>query len=292
MTSPKKTWATCMRKRSYMLGAYRWTGSEHEDVCDFMRGLSNSLNGRRIAESLVAYMKHSAPVAPTIPLDARVMIKYRLGGLPEPLVLWRGTSMSKPPVPGSTIYSSGGCFSSFTLVRQTAKIFADDAAYGRGSQKHSVPVLLRLRSDHIARGTPWAWFAHEIGNDASGQPMEVPRSGRLRQRNALWTKSQEYEVLLPPGYLKILSVSQRYPYVADVAFVPLPDHVRRGALMQVTEGGVVTTKTTAGHHLEVRSNMLSRLVMNRHRRLASSPSGRRRRRSQEELAPRKRARKV
>lgn len=243
-----------MKKRTYMRTTHNWTSPTHKDVCFVMRqsgpnhlAPSNANAGRKTAVAIQAYMKHTAPVAPTVPMNAR----NARGANKSPLVLWRGASTNKVPVQGTTVSSNGGCFTAFSLQKETAEGFAYNSNTG-------IPVVYRLRVDRIARGTPWVWFTDEL------MEYEPPRNGRLRQRNSMWTQIYEGEVLLPPGHYKVLSVSKRSAgVVADVAFSPLPQYVRRGILPKVERADTVVAKTIGGHRLELKSKSLARNVQGR-----------------------------
>jgi len=263
------------RKRTAMADAEHWTTTKYEHVCEYMR-LRDVTPGRKkkptpapqfdgdakkdakqIATALDAYMKHAALVAPTVPL--RVAHQ-------APMVLWRGVQFSSEndrsvPKAGHTVVSNKlkGCYTSFTLDRNMAHWFA----HGRGLGGPP-GYLIRLQTDRIARGTPWIWFLD--GDDFTDvQNNPVPP----RWKNVLTSAFPiEREVLLPPGYFKVLSVSNaplKAP-VVDVAFVPLARYLRRGVVPRLNRQGKVVTKTTAGHHLvlnhaNLKANVKRRLAL-------------------------------
>ena len=168
---------------------------------------------------------------------------------PAPLVLWRGVSDMPPPAAGATIRSNGGCFTAFSYNREVALGFAMGAG-----------VVYRLQVDRIARGTPWLWF------------LELnPKSSMI---------AKEKEVLLPPGYFKVLRRSgvsrnslrlldgYKSGYesdgiedvaVVDVAFIPDPEYVRRGSLPRVV-GREAIARTVGGNRLAAAHPNLARRV--------------------------------
>jgi hypothetical protein len=194
-----------------------WTTGLYKEVCNAMRGATGKTHRASvIINALKAYTKHAALVVPSMPqgLTAR------------PEVLWRGVHAQTPPTVGSTVVSNGGCFTAFTYNEAIARHFGGDFMY-------------RLQVDRIARGTPWIW-------------MKFFASGV----NTVKSTANESEVLLPPGYFKVLrrstTESHRTPGkkvpVFDIAFVPAPGYVRKGALPSLRNGQVVT-RTVRGNRL-------------------------------------------
>ena len=113
--------------------------------------------------------------------------------------------------------------------------------------------LLRLQINHIARGTPWIWM------------MERLKRAPLN-KNTVISGFDESEVLLPPGYFKVLFKHDR---VYDVAFVAQPGYVRRGSMPKFNTvgpyakrlaGNTVVARTIGGHRLEVRNRVLANNV--------------------------------
>lgn len=235
-------------KRESMLRATQWVQpGYYEKVCDDMRGVqSQTLAVQKVIIAIQTYMKHSALVAPAVPKGVEV---------PTPLVLWRGVSSDdefKPNIQykrGATVSSNGGCFTTFSYDRRMAENFG--------------PVLLRLQVDRIGRGTPWVWFTDD---EVSGLPQ--------RWRNAL-SGFDEGEIMLPPGYFKILSV-QPTPRVTifDVAFMPRPQYVRRGMVGRLEANGKTVVKTIGGHRLVMNSPAAAANVQARRQRLAAASTTR------------------
>lgn len=240
-------------KRTSMQVAPKWTTDSYKAVCDYMRGTtaSSSMRLKQLMTALDAYMKHSALVVPTVP---------RALSFVSPVVLWRGVQLSPimqaVPKVGQTMTSNAGCYTAFSIDRRIAQTFAS-GGHSRGGVEG---FLFRLRSDRIARGTPWIWF---MENETHGLPP--------RWKNALSsTFNKEKEVLLPPGYFKVLAVSNaaKLPIV-DIAFVPRPRYVRRGAVPKLNGQGRAVTKTTAGHRLVLNHAQLSDNTRKRRESIAS-----------------------
>lgn len=210
------------KKRDSMRDASTWTSDKgYSDTCDYMRGKTLQKPAvKRITSALGAYMKHSALVVPSVPRDVRT---------PTPLVLWRGVRQTfDTHAVGSTVSSNGGCFTAFSYDPKVASRFATKTG-----------AVYRLQVDRIARGTPWIWFSQRVG---------LP----TRWQTVIATKVQEEnEVLLPPGYFKILRLSKLPSGVplVDIAFVPRPQYVRSGAVPRLNDQGRVVVKTVGGHLL-------------------------------------------
>lgn len=242
------------KKRAATISS-QWAGGTYVDVCAKMRGTpaQNLRVTDNVIRALDAYMKHSAPVAPLVPRAATASSSPP----PDPLVLWRGVRAPRVPAVGSTVRSNGGCFTAFSYSRDTATDFAGGDGGG---------VLYRLQADRIARGTPWAWFIDRI----TGLPV-----ARRSDTNSLRTYAvNEREVLLPPGYFKVLrrSTTPRGLPVLDIAYVPDPRYVRAGAVPRlVRPGGAAVTKTTGGDRLEVEHDNLARRVAMRAARGMAPP---------------------
>lgn len=199
---------------------------------------------RRTVEAIKRYMKHTAPVAPSVP--------HGLDHLPAPLVLWRGV---QGQIDGDVIKSANDCFTAFSLQGYVAAMFARSG------------TLFRLQVDRVARGTPWVWFTDKGGDDRFWLPKAKRRQpGRTNMLGSL--HANEEEVLLPPGFFKVLS-RRKLPgiTVLDVAYVPDPQYVRRGALPTVTPTGTAVTRTVAGHRLVVDHPDLTRTVRTRRARV-------------------------
>lgn len=233
------------RKRQSIQGAQEWSGSAYDAVCAFMRGnVRQRAAAKRVIASLTTYMKHTAIVAPAAP-----------AGMQRPQVLWRGVSRMRPPQAGETVSSNGGCFTAFSYIRRVAAGFGGEG-YGEEVQGY----MYRLQVDRIARGTPWVWFTERLRPGLPPRWKEVV--GAQYER--------EGEILLPPGYFKVLSV-QRPPGkipVVDVAFVPRPDYMRRGAVPRFNAQGRVVTTTVGGHHLVTDSPAAAANVKLRRNRIA------------------------
>jgi len=241
-------------KQTSMLVAPLWTTHSYRAVCDYMRGVTDRPTAelKKLMTALAAYMKHSAPVAPTVPRGL---------SLQSPLVLWRGVQLSRivPEIPkaGQTVTSNSGCYTAFSIDQAIAQRFAA-GGYGIGAKKGFV---YRLQADRIARGTPWIWFTDS----------QVPDLAPPRWKNALAsTLEQEKEVLLPPGYFKVLAVSNmaRVP-VLDIAFVPQPNYVRSGAVPRLNGQGRAVTKTTTGNRLVLNHEQLRKNTQARRNAIAS-----------------------
>lgn len=214
-----------MRARMAHHLAYGWSSSTYTKVCEAMRSDGTTDPGsreRKVADALEAYMRHTAPRAPTIPRGH--------GHLdPRDLVLWRGVRglLYVPPV-GGTLLSNGGCYASFSQHRRVAEMFADV-----GDTDGSASTLFRLDVRNVARSTPWAWF----GPTARGE------------RNVVGTPYNEGEVLLPPGYFKVLGVTPGVggePRVVDVAFSPEPRYLLRAQIPPLNSTGMPLVTTIGG----------------------------------------------
>ena len=227
--------------------AFEWSTRAYKDVCDAMRGVRpGGTKTKEIIRALKAYMKHSALVAPTMP---------KMMTVKRPVYLWRGVHDQVPPEVGSTVVSNGGCFTAFSHDKLTAEHFALQTLGG---------IIFRLRVDRIARGTPWIWMK------APGTPWTWTPGDAFWgvNRNTVRSDVEESEVLLPPGYHKVLSRSvDRGPLglavpltVIDVAFLPLPGYTRKGALPKSNGDGRVATKTVGGDRLVLAHSNLAENV--------------------------------
>ena len=247
-------------KRSYPRGraarqvAPAWTSEIYDSVCQYMRGKSSApqQDVLRVVQALTAYMKHGAPVAPAVPREIWMNHDWYEPRKPAtPLVLWRGIAGQPVPAPLAVIPAT--CFSSFSFNDEIARRFA---RYGAGGG-----FLMRLEASRISRGTPWAWFVGPFGMSA-------------REKNLIDGWTDEDEVLLPPGYFKVLRVTGRAAQtpIVDVAFTPQPRYVRRGAVPRTVNGASVT-KTVGGHRLAIVSPDLAKNVARRAaRRVAAGRS--------------------
>ena len=142
-----------------------------------------------------------------------------------------------------------------TYRRQIAESFA--GSFG------GVPgYLYRLQVDRIARGTPWVWFTGRLHPGLPSRWKEVVGTQH----------DDEGEILLPPGYFKVLSVQRpaRQLAIVDVAFVPRPEYVRRAAVPRFNAQGRVVTKTVGGHHLVTDSPAAAANVKRRRNRIAAA----------------------
>lgn len=218
----------------------KWTTESYEKICKYMRGGAVADNETaQVVKALDTYMKHSALLVPSVPRSVYV---------PRPLVLWRGVRTGPLPAAGTTISSNGGCYTAFSYDRETAESFAEDG------------FLIRMQVDRIARGTPWIWFLDESTKDLPPRWKNIVGS----------THTFEYEVLLPPGYFKVLSVHRSQWWtgvsgeVVDVAYVPRPQYLRRGAVPRLNSRGLVA-KTVGGYplvtnHAEAIKNVQRRII--------------------------------
>lgn len=231
-------------KRQSAATAAEWTSGMYTEMCRYMRGnvtaaAAHTLN---VIKALTAYMKHSALVAPATPAS-----------LPRPAQLWRGVRGGTIPNVGDTVEASGGCFVSFSVDRRAAEVFACGMMY-------------RLRVDRIARGTPWVWF-FDRNSYRDGLP---PRWKQVVQTAV----PGEQEVLLPPGYLKVLRISTEqckwgHPLkIIDVAFIPHPEYVRRGAVPRLNDQGRAVTRSVGGNRLVTNAPSVARAVKARRDRMA------------------------
>lgn len=204
--------------------AQMWTGNAYKNVCAVLSGkreyAGSVRKAERIIKGLQAYMKHSAPRVPEIPRGFKV-----------PEALYRGVGSGKVPAVGDTVPAGRkGCFASFTRDLNTAFFFADRANAG---------YVFRLQLDRIARGTPWIWY-----DDTDKAPVR----NRMQPPSGF---GDEFEVLMPPGNLKIVRKSKlRKMTILDVAFAPHADYLRRGALPKQQDKTLVF-KTTGGNRLEI-----------------------------------------
>jgi len=220
-------------KRTAMALTPNWTTKSYREVCDHLRGVgSASMRIRKLVAAMDAHLKHAALIAPTIPRGL---------SLPSPVPLWRGVQLSPimPAVPrvGETLESNGGCYTAFSFDRSVAERFAKP----RGTDKPG--FMFRLQSDRIARGTPWMWL------------LDAKRPGLPpRWKNVLGsTLKGEKEVLMPPGFLKVLSVSNTAGTpIVDVAYMPKPSYLRKGVRPEPNRQGRVVTKTVGGDRLEMK----------------------------------------
>lgn len=243
------------KRRASMLHAANWTTKTYKETCDYMRGLTSEQTPRvkRTLTALQTYMKHTALVAPAAPR-----------GSPSVSTLWRGVQLSPiataVPRPGDTVASNGGCFTAFSYDFSTAGYFASKGDQGG--------FVYRLQTENIARGTPWIWFTE-------------PHTHKLppRWQDAVGTKAlDEKEVLLPPGYFKVLrtTTAGEFPIV-DVAFFPRPQYVRRGAVPRIDNQGRATVKTVGGHHLVTDHAAAVKNVKDRRNRIVAAAARRVRR---------------
>ena len=201
--------------------ATKWTRAGYKQVCDSMRGVAPGDRGTQsIIRALKAYMKHAALIAPTMP---KMMTSPPGSKAPRPTALWRGVHGQDPPAVGSTVVSNGGCFTAFSHDKEVAQEFAS---------RRFPSFLFRLQIDRIARGTPWIWMQADGFTGVN--------------KNTVRSDIEEGEVLLPPGYFKVLSTKGA---VVDVAFLPVPGYTRKGALPTPNGDGRVVTKTVKGDRL-------------------------------------------
>lgn len=207
-----------------------WTGGAFMDVCDALTGgRTQSARTQAIIKGMRAHMKHSALIVPTVP---------RAYASRPPRALYRGINneiYNTPPAVGYTVPAGNkGCFASFTRDINVAREFADGGGW-----------IFRLQLDRIARGTPWVWFEHRGG--------KYPRNRNTAPHRVTYTN--EAEVLLPPGRLKVLRRSMSDDIlIVDVAYAPYDEYLRRGAQPARQTNGHLTYKTTGGHALRVHKN--------------------------------------
>lgn len=151
--------------------------------------------------------------------------------------------------------SGAGCYTSFSHDRGAALHFAGVGHY----DDMTTSILFRLQVDRIARGTPWIWF----NNNAAWQSMPA------RWQNSIFSYdgNNEREVLLPPGYFKVLNVSKASNVsdlvVVDVAYAPRPQYVRRGVAPRLAGDGKAVLKTVGGHALVMDHPAMTRNVQTR-----------------------------
>lgn len=237
------------RKRQSMATAVGWTTKAYRETCDYMRGARSTATdaAKRIITAIATHMKHSALVAPVAPRSQ-----------PAPAELWRGVqfSVTNPDMPavGSTVAANGGCFVAFSTRWEVAGDFAKQSSAGG--------FVYRLQVDRIARGTPWVWFTERYRHNPPLPP---------RWKNALISEADhEKEVLLPPGFFKVLRVSSGKGdlRVVDIAFIPRPGFVRRGAVPRLNAQGRAVLKTVGGHRLVTDDAVLAQNVRARQERIA------------------------
>lgn len=189
--------------------AYGWSTMLHRPLCFDMRSgkISNrSTDWGKVAAALDAYMRYTAPRAPTIPRGH--------GSLdPRRLVLWRGVGPEDLPRRGAAARLNGGCFSAFTYDRNVANKFAGPAG-----------MLFRLEVRNVARSTPWAWFGQWT-----------------RERNMVGSQNPtESEVLLPPGYFRVLDdtpATRESKRVVSIAFAPEPRYLLKAHVPFLNQAG-------------------------------------------------------
>lgn len=238
------------RRRNVMEQVPIWTTGMYRTVCDLMRRPGSRPDGARLIGMLQAYMKHYALVAPSVPRGL---------SLPSPVVLWRGVQLSpvfpEVPRPGTTVSSSAGCFTALSLSKNVAWRFM-----AKGQQQG---FMYRLAVDRIARGTPWMFLTN---NNRDPRP--------LRTANAIKSFApHEREVLLPPGYFKVLTVytePSTQLVIVDVAYAPQAEYQRRGAVPRVNTQGRVVAKTVGGHPLVMQSSSLAAGIRARRSRIAAA----------------------
>lgn len=175
------------------MAAMEWTGEAYQQVCNALRGAH--YGGPPNAEivdlvrTLATAFKHAPTRAPEVPPSAAGVH-----------VLYRGVHYTRAPAVGATVPSNAGCFTAFTTIKSVAEKFATQNV---GS------VLYELHIEDVAVGTPWLFFQqHGTTN-----------------RRVLPSAMEEGEVLLPPGYFKVLERTERVinrfkVRVVRVAYVP------------------------------------------------------------------------
>lgn len=213
--------------------AYHWTSDLFQGVCEYKRS-KKSYRGNvenyegKVAAALDAYLRYSAPRVPTAPRDPYGRLD------PTTLVLWRGVvNVPIPPV-GATMTSNRGCFASFTRHKHVATRFL-------GNDGTTDDTLFRLRAADIARSTPWAWFADPL-------PEHLRTA---KERNTVRSSlPYESEVLLPPGYFKVLHVEQPTmiaPRIVTVAFTPEPRYLLKAQIPPLDRSnGMPVVRTVGG----------------------------------------------
>lgn len=247
-------------KRTATALSQAWADNEgFEAICNYMRAdpvqRGTRLYTSTVIDALKAVMKHTAQIVPATPLE--------LGGKAVD-VIWRGEKNRPVPQVGSTVALK--CFASFSYDQGIALNFA-------GRDKYPLPparsnLLYRLQVDRIARGTPWLWFTYDSDDQA------LPP----RWKNSIAViLNDEKEVLMPPGFLKVLTV-RRHPKfgntaVVDVAFVPQAEYLRRGVLPRLNTAGRVIAKTVGGHPLITNNSAAATDVRARRDRLVSRAAG-------------------
>lgn len=204
-----------------------WTEENHHDVCDYMSGRNtSSKTAAAQIRSLDAYMKHAALRVPDVPKHASSAIKVLYRGVP---------SETFPPklAVGKVVRSNSGCFTAMSYIKDTALEFT--GYNNRG-------ILFRLNVSQIARGTPWIWFKYRQTVDNM-----IFHAKRL---HAPFSHSNEREVLLPPGYFKIIRISRdskNHVALVDVAYAPEPRYFLRRALphIEASTGNAIVNTTAS-----------------------------------------------
>lgn len=183
-----------------------------------MRSRRVSKETAKIIRHMEAYFKHGAPRAPRTPR-----------GTPHKIVLYRGvTTFPEQLHEGLTVESNGGCYTAMTYNRYVADDYGGDTPDSK---------LFHLSLENIARGTPWAWFGHDAEWNGRRGGLKLPT----------YMPMDEGEVLLPPGYFKVLKISGKD---VDVAYVPEPRYLPHGVLPRVDGPAVKVDTPTARHSMQ------------------------------------------
>ena len=228
----KKLFAQHPRKSEIERMVQYWTLSEgYGDVQRFRRSGPAALAGKSNANrtgtlkldyAMALYMSKFAPRAPQLPPKMRNVAT----GSATP-VLYRGVRMTRAEL-GAFLKRGDHADKGFMAFTRNPA-YAAGFVMSRPTNANDVAVVFRLSTADVQRGTPWIWFASSreaTGNAPKnlhdknypqpqlplairgGRPPDPYRAKRPLAFNRTFLSStlpSEYEVVLPPGTLRVLS---------------------------------------------------------------------------------------
>ena len=201
-----------------------WTSEAYRSIQRLKRGGNSDGSTEALVKRLDLYMKSFALRAPSMPPKVRNLETGR-----EFPTLYRGVRLS--PRDAARLEQTGTWqdrgYMAFTRSRSRALLFGN--------------AVLKLDVRNVQRGTPWMWFAglgeSRVKNEwnADLERYTPRRTGFIHKNfdpgNA--TVAYENEVLLPPGVIRVKSVShltkpsgQVYS-VYECDYRPDPAYLRR-----------------------------------------------------------------
>ena len=181
-----------------------WTGGDHNlDIARARRtGVKLDKAGLQVDWALVTYMRNFSlrapfmPIGAKDPLDSRVAPKYLYRGVKWSAGWYAGQGLRRWTwsTPLGKIDKS---YSSWSTNPEAAAIFGSSLSDALPPRwKRESTRVYRLDISNIARGTPWIWFARKGASLRNGWNISL-------------LGDSEGEVLLPPGTLTYLSMSNR-----------------------------------------------------------------------------------